>query len=506
MRRTYKMRLTVLALALVTLSLALAPTLALADTSAVAPVVGQTPENPGPFFGQNVTVDEDEVYQQLIVFGGNADVRGVVDGPVVMFGGNVVISGTVDEEIVAFGGNVTLESTARVGAGLAPDEDGIVLFGGNVTQEPGAQVTGEVRRMGGGDLAAALRSAAGAAGFEPFRQFYSVGGWLFTTLVFLVLGLVAAALLPNQMRAVQRQLAARPWPSLGWGALTFFVIVPVTIVALVISLIGILVLIPGIPTLLLAYFFAVVSVGTLIADRFVAGRVSERNRLFLATTIGVVATAIVSAVPFFGGLLILAMMVFGTGAALLAVGDWRRQRKLAAVVPPGAPLPPGTPAPSGTWQQPAGTPGAEPGQPWQPQPEQQAWQPQPQPQQPQPQQQPWQPQPGQWQEPQTPQPDQQPWQPQPGQWQEPQTPQLGQQPWQPQPGFDEATREGPAVEPQTAEQPAVSLPPEEVTPAPPTPVQPPTTPEGADEEPPGDSASEQTDEPGSDGETEPTST
>ncbi len=339
-----------------------------ADAPPALAAVAQT-NDPIVRFGEDVVVAAGETYEGLVVFGGDVNVQGTVDGPVIAFGGDVQVAGTVTEEVVAFGGRVVLAGTARVGTALAPGEDGVIAFGGDVTQEPGAEVSGNVREIRGGDLGSAIGWAVGTGATEPFRQFFSFGGWVVTTLVFLVLGLVAAALLPNQIRAVGRQLSARPAASLGWGALTFFVIAPLIIVALVISVVGLLVLIPGIPTLLLAYFFAVVSVGTFIAERFVAGRVSDRNQLFLAMTIGVVATSIVSVVPVLGGLLILVMMLFGIGASLMAFGDWRRRRKAAAAVPPGAPVPAGAPLPPGGGvppYQPAVPPYQPAGPPYQP--------------------------------------------------------------------------------------------------------------------------------------------
>ncbi|MEE4276086.1 MAG: hypothetical protein V2J16_09515 [Thermoleophilia bacterium] len=381
-------------LALVAAFIVWSPAAASASTSLVAPTVADAsldssssvaaPLAPATVaqtndaivrFGEDVVVAPGETYEGLVVFGGDVDVQGTVEGPVVAFGGDVHISGAVTEEVVAFGGRVVFAGTSRVGTALTPGEDGVIAFGGDVTQEPGAEVSGDVRTFSGDDIGSVIGWAVGTNAAEPFRQFFSFGGWVFMTLVFLVLGLVAAALLPNQIRAVGRQLSARPAASLGWGALTFFVIAPLIIVALVISVVGLLVLIPGIPTLLLAYFFAVVSVGTFIAERFVAGRVSDRNQLFLAMAIGVVATSIVSAVPVLGGLLILVMMLFGIGASLMAFGDWRRRRRAAAAVPPGAPVPPGTPLPPGggvppyqpagpAWQSPP--PAAQPGG-WPPQ-------------------------------------------------------------------------------------------------------------------------------------------
>ena len=55
---------------------------------------------------------------------------------------------------------------------------------------------------------------------------FSFFGWIVQTAFFLVLALVAAALMPRQLRSVQRHLGAAPWASLGWGALLFFIVLP----------------------------------------------------------------------------------------------------------------------------------------------------------------------------------------------------------------------------------------------------------------------------------------
>jgi hypothetical protein len=348
-----------------------------ADAPSAPATVAQTNE-PVVRFGEDVVVTAGETYEGLVVFGGDVDVQGTVQGPVIAFGGDVRIAGTVTEQVVAFGGRVVLAGTARVGTSLNAGEDGVIAFGGQVDQAPGAEVSGNVREIEGGDLGSVIGWLVGTGATQPFREFFSFGGWVVTTLVFLVLGLVAAALLPNQIRAVGRQLAARPAASLGWGALTFFVIAPLVIIALFISIVGILIVLPGIVTLVLAYFFAVVCVGAFIVGRLIQGRVSERNELLVAVALGVVATSIVSVVPVLGGLLIFVMMLFGIGASLMAFGDWRRRRRAVGAVPPGAPVPPvGTSPPGGgvppyqpagqAWPvPPAGQPGGWPPQATQP--------------------------------------------------------------------------------------------------------------------------------------------
>src|SRR5665811_1493462 len=85
---------------------------------------------------------------------------------------------------------------------------------------------------------------------------FTLMGWIVQTAFFLVLALVAAALMPRQLRAVQRSLRLKPAGSLGWGALIFFIVGPAVLVVLVISIVGLLVVVPYVLLVLLAYFFA----------------------------------------------------------------------------------------------------------------------------------------------------------------------------------------------------------------------------------------------------------
>jgi hypothetical protein len=256
-------------------------------------------------------------------------------GSVVAFGGPVTVEGTVTRNIIAFGGDVRLLPSAVVGGGMSEEDVSILAMGGRIEVEEGAEVTGQMRR---GDSWSDFWSV-NAPGVDPLGwSGFSFFGWLIQTAVFLVLGLVAAALLPRQMTAIGRVLANRPGPSLGWGALTFFIIVPVAAVVLLISIIGILLLIPAIVVVPLFYFFVTLSVAVFIVQRILSG--NERVQgLMLATTIAVIATTIVSRIPVGGGLAMLAMTLFGTGAAVLAVLDWRRARRTVPAYPGGTPAP-----------------------------------------------------------------------------------------------------------------------------------------------------------------------
>ena len=280
-------------------------------------------------FGGDVTVNG-RVTDAVIAFGGDVVVNGSVRTSVVAFGGDVTIKGTVGASVIAFGGNVRLGKTADVGRDLRAKDVAIVVAGGHLTRAPGAKVHGLVKHsVGGFDPGAGLRWGARGVFLGGWMGGLSFFAWLLQTVFCLVLALVATALMPGQLRGVQRQLARRPWASLGWGALTFFIIGPALLVLLVISLIGLLLVLPYALFVLLTYFFVTTSVGAFLAQKALTGFGGKEN-LWLAVALGVVGTTVVSRIPVLGPLALMVMMVMGTGAAILGVAEYRRRRREAA--------------------------------------------------------------------------------------------------------------------------------------------------------------------------------
>jgi hypothetical protein len=279
-------------------------------------------------FGEDVLVPKGTTVPSVGAFGGDVTVNGRVTDSVIAFGGDVTINGAVGGTVAAFGGDVKLGPKAVIGKNLSPSEASLLLFGGNLTQAPGAQVTGQTKTFTGVNWGDFLSWAGRGMIFSPMLGL-SFFGWVVQTAFFLVLALVAAALMPRQLRGLQRQLGRKPWVSLGWGALTFFIVVPAILVVLVISVIGLLLVLPYGLFVLLAYFFVTTGVGAFLAQRVLTGFGGKEN-LMLAVVIGVVGTTVVSRIPAIGPVLLMAMMVFGAGAAVLGVAEWRRERREAA--------------------------------------------------------------------------------------------------------------------------------------------------------------------------------
>ena len=282
-------------------------------------------------FGNDVFVPTDATMPSVVVFGGDITIEGAVTDAVVAFGGDVTINGTVGASTVAFGGDVTLGPDAVLGSTLPSSDPALVLFGGELTRAPGAQVNGQIQTFAGLDWGAAAGWLARGLLLNPLGGL-SFWGWAVQTAFFLVLALVVAALMPHQLRGLQRHLGGKPWASLGWGALIVFLVAPAILVVLVISLIGLLLVLPYGLFVLLAYFFVTTGVAAFVAQKVITGFGGKEN-LMLAVTIGVVGTTVASRIPVAGPVLVTIMMVFGAGAAALGVAEWRhRKREEAAAL------------------------------------------------------------------------------------------------------------------------------------------------------------------------------
>jgi hypothetical protein len=288
-------------------------------------------------FGEDVVVPAGERVETVVAGGGDVTINGTVVGSVVAFGGDVLVNGTVENDVVAFGGDVRLTSTAVVGSAMSPQDQSIVLVGGTLSSEPGAQVTGSTQRVDNVNWTGSLNWLTQHTVVRPWWGF-TLMGWIVETAFCLVLGLVAAALMPRQLYAVQRSLRLKPAASLGWGALIFFIVGPALLVVLIISIVGWLILIPYVLLAMLTYFFATTAVAAFVAHRVLAGS-RQYDNLMLAVTLGIVGTTIVSRIPVLGPLLSLVMIVFGTGAIALAIVEWRQARRLAGAPAPAEELP-----------------------------------------------------------------------------------------------------------------------------------------------------------------------
>jgi cytoskeletal protein CcmA (bactofilin family) len=164
-----------------------------------------------------VAIPQGERVGEVVVFSGSVDVDGVVTGDIVILDGPVTVTGQVNGSVIAADGVVRLAASARVG--------GDVLASEPIRIRPGAKVGGEAR----GETRFSLEA--------PLAVLGKLLGPVAISISVLLTGLVLVWLAPRGADAVADALTAAPLASLGWGILLALA-VPVTAVALVVSVLG----------------------------------------------------------------------------------------------------------------------------------------------------------------------------------------------------------------------------------------------------------------------------
>ncbi len=279
----------------------------------------------------------------------------------VVIGGDVVIHGTVENVVVVVGGDVLVTAEGRVGAGLgrSSGDAAIVSVFGDVVIEPGAAVSGRVVDVGAGG-AGIVDAIVVDPVQRPWNDWASIAGWIGSTVFILLVAVLIAAIAPRQLAFVAERARRHLFSSLGWGALGLIILVPLISILLIVTIVGILVLLPWWLVVIVTLLFGYVGVGTLIG-RLVLGRGEGRGRVILAAVLGVAVLCIVRWIPFFGSVVVFFALLIGFGATFTAVFEWRRRKKAAeraarSQYQPGAPYgqpPAGGPEPrQAPWERP----------------------------------------------------------------------------------------------------------------------------------------------------------
>ncbi|MEZ2320846.1 MAG: hypothetical protein ACBR15_17795 [Microcoleus sp.] len=240
-------------------------------------------------FGGSVTVPENQVVENAIAFGGNVTVSS---------------KAKVLDTAIAFGGDVIMKQGARV-------EGDAYSFGGKILQEPGAIVGGE-RATFSDRHGMMYGSDRGKSSFFV-HYFFSAIFRACSAVVAAILGLIILHTSPQFLPSLATKLRQHPGLTALWGigAIVSFVFAGVF---LALTLIGI----PLIPILSLTAVMTAL-VGSLGVALFVGqALVSKGDRsLQQQFLMGLAILTVLTLIPFFGGLVVCLVNLFGLGALLL---------------------------------------------------------------------------------------------------------------------------------------------------------------------------------------------
>jgi len=307
--------------------------------------------------GGTVVVEEGETVDSLQAVGGTVIVRGTVTGDVSAAGGDIRIeeTGQVDGDLEGGAGSVTIAGTVagdvEVGAGsVTVAENGTVngtftAGAGTVvvdgTLEDDAEIGAETIRLGetatiagdlryDGDLEGNTDAVAGdieedpALGVDVAPTVQPFAAWLFAAYAFainLLLGVILLALFPRFSDRVADSVATGPLRS-GLVGLGVFVGVPILLIALAITVIGIPLSILGILLFALLLWIGTVY-GLFAIAAWVLSLIGLDNR-WLALIVGLLVGAALTRVPIVGGVINLLVLLLGLGAIARALYGHRQ--------------------------------------------------------------------------------------------------------------------------------------------------------------------------------------
>ncbi|TMT85128.1 cell shape determination protein CcmA [Haloterrigena sp. H1] len=313
-----------------------------------AVVAGQS----APQAGGTVVVEEGETVDDLQAVGGTVIVRGTVTGDVSAAGGDVRIeeTGQVDGNLEGGAGSVTIAGTVdgdvEVGAGSVTVAEngtvngtftagaGTVVIDGTIGSD--AEIGAETIRLGetatiagdlryDGDLEGNTDAVAGdieedpALGVDVAPTVQPFASWLFAVYSFVVnllLGAILLALFPRFSDRVADRVARGPIRT-GLVGLGVFVGIPLLLIALAITIVGIPLSLIGILVFALLLWIGAIY-GFFAVAAWILSLVGLGNR-WLALIVGLLIGAALTLVPIVGDVINLFVLLLGLGAIARAL-------------------------------------------------------------------------------------------------------------------------------------------------------------------------------------------
>ncbi len=291
----------------------------------------------------DVVVPKGETVSQASSVAGDVTVNGRVTGNVRSARGNIEINGPVGGNVDSGMGDISIRNQVggNVNAGMGNvDIDNRV--GGNVDAGHGnlhlgshAVVSGNVRHDGPfsedrGAVVEGNKVGYTASGWDRGADggmFEVLGfvGWVLTTFVFVACSVLVAVLAPRQLSSAVRSIEISPGRSLLFGVAS----VPAAIllgVVFAVSIVGIPVLLLLIPAYLAFVFFGALVTAFYLGRRVLFATGHYRGGNALAAAVGAIVVSVAYLIPYVGSGILYLLALLGTGATILALLSWRRNR------------------------------------------------------------------------------------------------------------------------------------------------------------------------------------
>lgn len=286
----------------------------------------------------------------LTAAGGSIRIRGKILDDIRTAGGDIDIEADIGDDLIASGGKIRIATNTTIGgdAWLAGGDvrmagvinNDLVVAAGHVSLS--GAVHGKVEIRGGeieildsaridGDLTysspqpASIAAGASIRGQVTHHQVDwdepSGGFGLFFSVTLIVASIVLFKLFPQFTLSAAGRISADPWQSFGLG-IALLILTPLVALLLIGILLGVWV---GLS--LMALYFVTLLTGFLVSLFFLGDRgarlfnqeLKTTGRRIMSVVLAIILLALVKLIPVIGGLLLVVLLLLGTGAAVLQV-------------------------------------------------------------------------------------------------------------------------------------------------------------------------------------------
>jgi hypothetical protein len=255
----------------------------------------------------------------------------VIVGDILFGAKEVRIDGPIESEILGGGGNVFISNEVKGDVELRVEQLTLLPTAnihGNLTytSKDEAEIHDEAR-VAGTITHQLPEEGEEKKRFFPFVLFFGIGANVIGFLMALMLGAIIILLIPKWLISTVTSIRNRPGFCAGWGAIVLFA-TPIAAIIACVTIIGIPLGLIALALYAIGLYLSQIPV-SLFIGRYIISYFREVNTkaiMFGALALGLFIFRILRLIPFFGFLIVLAVLLFGLGAIVISV--WKRRAEV----------------------------------------------------------------------------------------------------------------------------------------------------------------------------------
>lgn len=234
---------------------------------------------------------------------------------VITFGSQITVSGLVERNVIALGGSVVLTGKAVV-------RGNVFSLGGVIAQGSSAQVFGKTTEINSANIKNSFSSFFRGEP-EGWPDLVNIFSFLFQAIIF-ILALFLVFIFPGSINALKKIVQNNKVKSFFVG---FFITLMITpfFLFLILSIIGIYLIPAFFIALVAAFMFGYIAAAAILGDFTLSAIFSSREKsLFKETFGGLILLLILGWLPYLGWLIKIVMLTMGFGGVMLLVSGARK--------------------------------------------------------------------------------------------------------------------------------------------------------------------------------------